>query len=160
IESLPMPGPPEWPALHADALYGLAGEIVQAIAPHTEADPAAVLAQLLVMFGNAVGTGPHFPLEGDNHRANLFVCLVGRSSRARKGTSRGRVLQVFRHADADWCKNNLVSGLSSGEGVIWAVRDAVYKREAVKEKGRVTGHEEVEADPGVSDKRLLVEEGE
>src|SRR5205823_2555764 len=48
---------------------------------------------------------------------------------------------------------------SSGEGLIWAVRDRIMKREKVKEKGEVS-YVEVEADPGVSDKRLLVYEPE
>jgi hypothetical protein len=33
-------------------------------------------------------------------------------------------------------------------------------REEVKDKGRVTGYQDVEVDPGVSDKRLLVYEPE
>ena len=36
-----------WPVLDDDAYHGLAGEIVRAIAPETEADPAAVLLSLL-----------------------------------------------------------------------------------------------------------------
>src|SRR5262249_33688502 len=52
------------------------------------------------------------------------------------------------------------SGLSSGEGLIWEVRDPITKRERVKEKGQPVRFEEVEADPGVTDKRLLVFEPE
>lgn len=37
-----------WPEpLDEEAYYGLAGEIVKTIAPHTEADPAGLLLQLL-----------------------------------------------------------------------------------------------------------------
>jgi hypothetical protein len=46
-----------------------------------------------------------------------------------------------------------VSGLSSGEGLIWAVRDPIYKYNAKK------GTEELD-DPGVEDKRLMVLEAE
>src|SRR5690606_36461745 len=56
--------------------------------------------------------------------------------------------------------DRVVHGLSSGEGLIWAVRDPIIQRQAVKEKGRVVDYEEVEVDPGVEDKRLLVVEGE
>lgn len=53
-----------------------------------------------------------------------------------------------------------MSGLSSGEGLIWAVRDPIYKKEPIKEKGRVVDYEEVMADGGVDDKRLFVIEEE
>ena len=58
-EMLPVPeGWPEPPA--PDAYYGLAGDIVGAIAPHTEADPVAVLVQLLVAYGALIGGGAWF----------------------------------------------------------------------------------------------------
>jgi len=142
------------------ALYGLAGEVVNTLAPETESDPVAILGQFLVGFGSAVGSGPHFQVEGDAHRANLFMCLVGESSRGRKGTSRGRIMQLLTHADENWCSNCVASGLSSGEGLIWCVRDPIIKQEAVKERGRVVAYQDVIVDPGVSDKRLLVNASE
>src|SRR5262249_15896354 len=51
------------------------------------------------------------------------------------------------------------SGLSSGEGVIWAVRDST-KRMVKEGKGAQANMVEEEIDPGVSDKRLLVAESE
>ena len=42
------------------AYYGLAGDVVRAIAPHSEADPLALLLQYLTAFGNAVGNAPYF----------------------------------------------------------------------------------------------------
>jgi hypothetical protein len=41
------------------ALYGLPGDVVATLDPHTEADPSAVLVSFLVAFGAAVGPGPH-----------------------------------------------------------------------------------------------------
>jgi hypothetical protein len=53
----------EWPADAApEAFYGLAGGIVHTLAPHTEADPHALLISGLVAFGNAVGGSPHFQM--------------------------------------------------------------------------------------------------
>jgi hypothetical protein len=52
------------------------------------------------------------------------------------------------------------TGLVSGKGLIWAVRDPICKTENIKEKGRIVGTEEVLADAGVEDKRLLVVENE
>jgi hypothetical protein len=155
-----MPPPPPWPTLPPEALYGLAGQVVRTVEPETESDPVAILGQLLVAFGNAVGRGPHFPVEGDSHHTNLFLCLVGESSRGRKGTSRGRVRQLMSYADDTWCQKCVASGLSSGEGLIWAVRDAIEKKEPIKKEGRVTGYQTVVVDEGVSDKRLLADESE
>jgi hypothetical protein len=145
----------EWPeALNQAAYEGLAGEIVRAIEPQTEADPAAILLQVIVSFGALVGRGPHVPVEGDEHHGNLFALLVGETAKARKGTSWGRVREIFSRA-AQW--PNVINGLSSGEGLKWAVRDPIRKAERDKKTGFL---EEVETDPGVADKRLLVVESE
>src|SRR5262249_1032754 len=40
----------EWPTLAQEAFHGLAGTIVNTIAPHSEADPVALLMQLLEYF--------------------------------------------------------------------------------------------------------------
>ena len=49
-----------WPAdLAPEAFYGLAGRIVKAIEPHTEADVAALLMNILVAAGALFGDRPH-----------------------------------------------------------------------------------------------------
>ncbi len=132
-----------WPELNKEtAFHGLAGDIVKTIEPHTEADPAAILLQFLGFAGACIGRGPHYRVEGDRHYPNLFVVLVGESAKGRKGTSMGRVRQVFEMIDDTFARQCIHSGLSSGEGLIWAVRD------------------ETDDDPGISDKRLLVAESE
>src|SRR5215211_3582025 len=90
---------------------------------------------------------------------NLFAVLVGVSSKGRKGTSWGRVLQLFELAAPDWIPR-VQSGLSSGEGLIWAVRDAVEKQQPIKERKQITRYERVVVDEGVEDKRLLAFEAE
>lgn len=144
---------PGWPVLQPAALHGLAGDLIRSLDPHTEAAQEALLVQFLVAFGNAVGRGPHFRVEGDEHHTNLFAVIVGRTSKGRKGTSWGRIREVFRGADSAWTTGREVSGLSSGEGLIWAVRDAIYKYDAKNEREEM-------ADPGASDKRLMVLESE
>ena len=141
-----------WPKLHPDALHGIAGEFVKRVAPHTEADPVALLTQFLVLSGNAIGRGPYFPVEGDRHRLNENVILIGDTSSGRKGTSLSQVKRVLADVDDGWSARCLASGLSSGEGLTWAVRDSVEK---VNRKGET----EV-VDSGVSDKRLTVVESE
>jgi hypothetical protein len=149
----------KWPDPPAqEAFYGLAGKIVRAIEPSTEADPAALLVQTLIAFGSVAGRSAHFGVEGDFHFANEFAVLVGRTSKARKGTSWGRVNRLFQQAEETF-NERVASGVSSGEGIIWAIRDAITKRERIREKGAVR-YEEVEADPGIEDKRLLIYEPE
>lgn len=132
-----------WPALDKDAAYyGVIGDLVKLIEPNTESDPAAILIQTLVLAGCCLGRHAYYPVEADKHYANLNAVLVGESSKGRKGTSFGQVRRAFKLAKPEFIDNCLQSGLSSGEGLIWAVRDGS------------------EDDPGVFDKRLLVAESE
>jgi hypothetical protein len=143
------PGPrrePLWPEIGPVAFDNLLGEIVRVIEPHSEADPNGLLLQLLVAFGNAIGSGPYYQVEGDRHRTKLFLVLAGATSKGRKGTGLGRIRQLMADVDAEWERNNIQSGLSSGEGLIFHVRDPAEPK---------PGKEE-EADPGVIDKRLML----
>jgi uncharacterized protein DUF3987 len=142
-----------WPKLDDAALHGVAGEIVRTIEPHSEADPVALLIQTLTFAGSAVGPTPHYVVESDHHHSNLNAVLVGDTSKARKGTSAGRIKAVVKAADPTWSDDRIKSGLSSGEGLINEVRDAVQRWDAKAQNFET-------ADPGVSDKRLLVIEPE
>jgi hypothetical protein len=134
---------PQWPAPIADAAFiGPAGEFVKIVEPHTEADPAGLLLQALTGLGCMMGRNAYFRAEADRHYPNLFVALVGNTSHGRKGTSFGRVAASIESVDENFTKSNIKGGLSSGEGLIWHVRDPQ------------------DDDPGVTDKRLLVYEPE
>ncbi|MDQ0339701.1 hypothetical protein J2S00_002494 [Caldalkalibacillus uzonensis] len=146
-----------------DAFYGLAGEVIETIDPHTEADKAAVLLNFLTAFGNVIGPHAHFMTDGARQTARLFVVLVGESAKARKSSSWKHVAHLFESIDSQWLKN-VNSGLSSGEGLIYAVRDRVEKEEPEyrgqgKEK-EIVGYKTVVVDEGVTDKRLLIVEDE
>jgi len=67
--------------------HGLLGDIVRAVEPHTEADPVALLTQLMAAYGNVIGRGAYFEVEADRHHANLFICIAGATSKGRKGVS-------------------------------------------------------------------------
>ena len=149
-----------WPELIPEAQFGLAGDFVRAVGPHTEADPVALLMQFFVAFGNVIGRGPHFVAEADEHFSNLFICLVGETAKGKKGSSLGHVQRLFQGVDEEWRKICLHSGLSSGEGLIWCIRDEIKKTEPVKKKGIVKEYQEVVIDPGISDKRGFVVESE
>ncbi len=131
------------PVLKSEALVGAAGDFVRMVAPHTEADEAAILLQFLAGMGAVFGRSAYFPVEADRHFGNLFVVIVGESSKARKGTSWGHVRNVLEKVDPSLAEGRIVSGLASGEGLIWHVRDPIG-----------------ENDPGETDKRLLVTETE
>ena len=105
------------------ALYGCRGLAVRTIAPHTEAHPAAILLQLLAVFGNLVGPGPHCMVDATRHGLNLFVVLVGDSSKARKGTSWGQIARLFAEVDHPWLSTRVTTARLTAGGLIHALRD-------------------------------------
>jgi hypothetical protein len=64
----PPPQRDPWPSLAPEALHGIVGAVVRTIAPHTEADPAAILLQFLAAFGNIVGPAPRKGNQGSLSR--------------------------------------------------------------------------------------------
>jgi integrase len=153
--------PRQWPAPPAEtAYYGLAGEFVRLVEPHTEADPAALMFQFLAAIGSIIGGGPHYCAGADRHFTNLYIILVGNSSKARKGTSWSEVHRICQLIDIAWTKTRILSGLTSGEGLTHAVRDEITESVAIKEKGRVIDRQDQVTDLGEKDKRLLCVEGE
>lgn len=148
-EDLHLTPPPPvfvWP--EAPVHQGLIGELVELIAPHTEADPVAIYVDLLAMFGSCLGAGPHYRVGGTYHRCNLFVAICGETAVGRKGTAHDWVIEIFRHVDPTYVATCVLGGLSSGEGVIHAVRDPRLGR-----TGKVQ-------DDGIIDKRRLFFESE
>jgi hypothetical protein len=143
---------PEWPVMDEAAYRGLFGQIVEAVDPHTEGDPVAVLGSTLVAFGNAAGRGPYVEIGATKHRVNLFCGVVGDTAKGRKGSTWDPVENIMHAADRRWTQGRILSGLSSGEGLISEVRDPV---QVPDKDGKMKT-----VDPGVEDKRLLVMEGE
>jgi hypothetical protein len=142
---------PLWPEIAPEAFFGLAGKIVEIIKPETEVDPVAILLQILTMFGNAVGRHPYYPVGASRHYMNLFGCLVGTTGHARKGMSYDFAKRLICHAAPEW-EERISTGLSSGEGLIWAVRDPSYTTDK--------DGQQVCVDPGAEDKCLFVYEPE
>lgn len=162
VEDAVLPAPPPWPVLKPAARYGVFGDYLDAIEDQTEADPVGILVSKAVGYGNCLGRGPRFQVEGDFHHTNENVVTVGQSAKGRKGTGLGRSLALIQTADPLWYANQIASGMSSGEGIIWLVRDPIERIVPVKEKGTgaVTGHQTVIEDPGITDKRFLIVETE
>jgi hypothetical protein len=140
-----------WPQMAPAAYHGLAGEFVYMIQDKTESDPVALLLQLAVSFGNAAGRSAFRRVEFTQHYGNENLVIVGQSAKARKGTAWNWIDGLFRLADPEWVAHRHLSGIGSGEGLIYNVRDAVTKT------GDSTPgvHNE-----GIADKRLLIQESE
>lgn len=137
-----------WPAaLGEDAYHGLVGRMVTFIAPYVESDEPSTLAQFLTGFGIAAGRQPHFMVGATRHAPATYLGLVGRTSRARKGTSWDPIKTLFRGADPSF-SNRVLSGLGSGERLVYLVRDPSLDKD-----GQVT-------EPGAEDRRLLLQEAE
>ena len=137
----------KWPTMDEKAYHGIAGAFVQLAAEKSEADPAAILVTFLIRCGVEVGSGPTLFIGDTRHKARFAGVIVGASSKARKGTSGKPIERLFGPIEN---KARYSPGpFSSGEGIIFAVRDKVMKWD---EKNQV----EVVTDPGIEDKRLFI----
>jgi len=143
---------PDFFQMEEAAYRGLFGRIVETVDPHTEGDPVAVLASTIVAFGNALGRGPYVEIGATRHRVNFFCGIVGDTAKGRKGSTWDPIENIMHAADRRWTQGRILSGLSSGEGLISEVRDPV---EVPDKDGKMKT-----VDQGVADKRLLVMEGE
>jgi hypothetical protein len=92
-----------WPApLAPEAFYGLAGDVVRTIEPHSEADPAALLVMLLAACGNLVGPCAHFIAEARKHFCRVWPVLVGETAKGRKGSAWSSLRYVLAMVDEVW----------------------------------------------------------
>ncbi len=147
----------EWLAPLSDAAYiGLSGEFIRLVAPHTEGDPCALLIALLTVVGSLMGRGAYLPVGPTMHYPNLFSVIVAETSKGRKGTVMAEAKRFAKMIDPT-ISNRMLGGLSSGEGLIEAVRDARFE-DAPKKESHVPIPQVV--DNGIDDKRLLVTESE
>lgn len=157
------PAPTSWPAaMRREAFVGLPGEFVMMVEPHTEADRHGLLLQLLAAAGNAIGRNPGVMADGAFHSTVIWPVLIGETAKARKGTSWSRVRMVMELADPDWAAARIAGGLSTGEGIVWHVRDEIRGRRKAKktEIPDDDGMVEDVIDVGEPDKRLCVVETE
>jgi hypothetical protein len=105
------------------ALYGLPGRAVRSLEPHSEADPAALLLQFLAAAGNLAGPAPHSLVGSTRHGLNLFVILVGESSKARKGTSWRQVASLFNEVDSLWASRRVTTNRPTVNSILQALRN-------------------------------------
>jgi hypothetical protein len=135
----------KWPSsiLETEAIHGPIGQYVTEVAPLTEADPAAILMQALVMFGNRLGRSAKYHVGATIHHANEFLLVVGTTGNGKKGMAKDTAEILFQNTgqvseiqmesedgvEATGCLSDPLvcyssDGLSTGAGLIYAVRDA------------------------------------
>ncbi len=105
-DSEPSPAPhrklldrPHWPTPPSTVLP-VSPSVASRLTPKPA--PAAILLQFLAPFGNLAGPAPHCLVGSTRHALNLFVVLVGESSKARKGTSWRQLSSLFTEVDGLW----------------------------------------------------------
>lgn len=120
------------------AFHGLPGKTVHTIEPVTEASLAGVLVSYLTAFGAAVGPTPFVLADGARHGSRLFAVLVGKTARARKGTSWRVTRNVLAAADPVFAASQILGGFGSGEALIEMVGGAADEDE---EEGEAKPHD-------------------
>lgn len=159
-DDLPSDGPAPLapPVMPQHAFPALVRDVVSAATYSSEAHPVAVAANFLALFCCLIGRTAFQRIGDAAIHARLFLLVIGKSGKARKGTAEHLVRLVFALADAALrrryeSQDRLrihAGGLSSGEGVVHGIRDPVAPDEKTGKGG----------DPGVKDKRLMVIESE
>ena len=109
--------------LSDDAFHGIAGDFVRTVLPHTEADPVALLTNFLVAAGILFGREAYALADGRKHYPSEFLIMVGATGKGRKGTATTHVFNAMDRVEEDFRKLHVISGLSSGEGLIKAMSD-------------------------------------
>ena len=108
-------------------------EVVDVACVSSEAHPVAVAANFLAFFCAMVGRGIFQRIGDAVIHCRPFFLIVGKSGKARKGTAEHTVREIFKRTDAkvrEQLGNNdklrtHSGGLSTGEGVGYAIRDSV-----------------------------------
>ncbi len=137
------------PTMAREAYHGILFDIVKTACKTSEASPVAVAANFLASFGAMVGRVAFQHIGDGTCHARPFFLLVGRTGKARKGTSEFTVKRVFDAveqitADKYPKMKRHEGGLSTGEGLGYVVRDKADDDDT----------------EGADDKRLLVIEPE
>jgi hypothetical protein len=83
----------------------------------------ALLLQFLAAFGKLAGPAPHSLVGPTRRGLNLFVILVGESSKARKGTSWRQIAALFTEVDPLWTTRRVTTHRPTANIILQALRD-------------------------------------
>lgn len=126
---------PNQPPEFDKELFGIAGNFVDKISPHSEASEVGLYLQFLVTFGSMIGkkaiynigATPHFPCE--------FLVLVGNSSKGRKGSSMDVIEYIFKNRDPLFFEHKVKRNIVSGEGIVEVLKDHLPEKNNKSKKG-------------------------
>ncbi|WDU48701.1 DUF3987 domain-containing protein [Taylorella equigenitalis] len=142
------------PKCDEKALYGLLGNIAKESTEKSEANPFAVMANLIVMLGSIFGRKAFIKIDVDKHYPIFFILHVGKASKGKKGlaTSIAKTLFDKLEEEITFLPKRVSGGLSTGEGIVNLIHDGIKNNDPKKK-------EEWELPP-IDDKRLWVVESE
>ncbi len=137
------------PKLAKEAYHGILMDVVKTACKTSEASPVAVAANFIATFSAMVGRVAFQHIGDGTCHARPFFLLVGRTGKARKGTSEFTIRKIFdaveKLTDAEYPRmKRHEGGLSTGEGLGWAIRDKA----------------DDDDEGGTDDKRMMVIEAE
>lgn len=148
---------PTRPTIAKEAFRGLLRKVVDTACEDTEASPIAVAATYLGLLAGSIGRSAYQQVGDRAMHCRPFFAIAGDSAKSRKGTSEDAPRKIFEHVAQLLAADPILApvrihdgGLSSGEGIAWAIRDPSEE----------VGKDGLPTDPGVTDKRLVVIEGE
>lgn len=142
------------PKCDEKALYGVLGEIARETTKESEANPFAVMANLIVMLGSIIGRKAYIKMDVDKHYPIFFILHVGKASKGKKGlaTSITKTLYQKLEEEITFLPKRISGGLSTGEGLVNLIHDGIKNNDPKKK-------EEWE-EPPIEDKRLWIVESE
>jgi hypothetical protein len=147
------PGVVPWPKpINETGRYGIAGEFLNLVEPHTEADPNALLLTFLTYAGNLMGRNFFVHAGADQHFGNLYTCLIGNTGYGRKGSSMAAVEKFYSKGSPPRLGKRLW-GISTGEAVVYEVHDDIYRSTLDK---KTQTYQRMLAEPNEPEKRLLI----
>ena len=148
----PLPAP----SMIDEMYYGLTGDVMHEASDGTEVHPAAAGMAFISMVAIALGRGRFLRIGNDVHHPRIFSIHVGPTGAGGKGMALGLVkaIRLVCEQDVDprfpICGHYHEGGLSSREGLAWAMRDPSDEKD--KDGNSI--------DAGIDDKRLFVIEEE
>jgi hypothetical protein len=111
------------PVLGAAAFHGPIGDYLELTDGQTEAHPAAIGAHLLASVATLIGGNARYAAGSIRHRSNVFLAVTGNSSTGAKGVAEAEANRLIEVVSPAFQSRHTVSGIGSGEMLIWEVRD-------------------------------------